>query len=313
MTPDVGASLGPVLVIGAAGRHGSTGRVVLDELRAAGVVVRALARTDDERAGSLRAQGVDVVIADLRDRSGMLRAIDGCAAAYFTYPVGDGVVEAGAAFASAARECGVRRIVAMSMGPSNAQSPSPLGRAQWLAEEVIQWSGVPCTILRIAALFFENLALLHGDDIREQGQFSNCFGDARVPWIAAEDAARIAVAAFLRPERFPSAVAFFPGVEQWSHAEIADILTLKVGRTVSYQATDAATWASERRARANRPSSVINDTMATHISTLGAVLASGRAPMLPPDPNAIAALIGRRPTFLREFLDRSAGLFSGAR
>jgi uncharacterized protein YbjT (DUF2867 family) len=243
----------------------------------------------------------------------MLRALEGCVAAYFTYPVAEGVVEAAAAFASAARERGLRRIVSMSMGPSNAQSPSPLGRAQWLAEEVIQWSGVPCTILRIAALFFENLVLLHGDDIREHGQFSNCFGDARVPWIAGEDAARIAVAAFLRPERFPSAVAFFPGVEHRSHAEIADVLTQTVGRAVGYRATDGATWAKELRARATGPSSVINGAMATHISTLGAGLSAGRAPMLPPDPDAIADLIGRQPMFFGDFLARNAGLFSGAR
>jgi uncharacterized protein YbjT (DUF2867 family) len=312
MSPEATATLGPVLVVGAAGRHGSTGRVVLEELRAAGIAVRALARQDDERVASLREQGVDVVVGDLRDRAGMLRALDGCTSAYFTYPVGEGVTEAAAAFASAARERGLQRIVSMSMGPSHAQSPSPLGRAQWLAEEVIQWSGVSCKILRIAALFFENLLVLHGDDIREQAQFSNCFGDARVPWIAGEDAARIAVAAFLRPERFPSAVAYFPGVEHRSHPEIADALTRAVGRAVGYRAIDASTWAKDLRARAIGRSSVINDAMATHISTLGAVLAAGRAPMLPPDPDAIADLIGRRPRSLDSFLAQNARSFAGA-
>jgi uncharacterized protein YbjT (DUF2867 family) len=310
MMPGASANPGRVLVVGASGRHGSTGRVVLEELAAAGFAVRSLARTDDERAAALRAQGVDVVIGDLHDRAGMLRALDGCTSAYFTYPVGEGVVDAAAAFASAARERGLQRIVSMSMGPSNAQSPSPLGRAQWLAEEVIQWSGVPCTILRIAAFFFENLVVLHGDDIRERARFSNCFGDARVPWIAGDDAARIAVAAFLRPERFPSAVAYLPGAEYRSHAEIADVLSRLAGRAVAYQITDAATWAKELRARATRPSGVINDAMATHISTLGAVLSAGRAPLLPPDPDAIADLIGRRPMFLDSFVAQHAGVFS---
>ena len=303
-------SLGPVLVVGAAGRHGSTGRVVLEELGAAGIVTRALARTDDERAARLRAQGIDVVVGDLRDRAGMLRAVDGCTSAYFTYPVGEGVVEAAAAFASAARERGLRRIVSMSMGPSNAQSPSPLGRAQWLAEEVLQWSGVPCTILRIAALFFENLVVLHGHDVREHGQFSNCFGDARVPWVAGSDAARIAVAALLRPERFPSAVAFFPGVEHRSHVEVAELLTRTLGRTIGYRTIDAATWAKALRSRAASGSGVVNDAMATHISTLGAVFSAGRAPMLPPDPDGIADLIGQRPVLLEQFLARSAADFS---
>jgi hypothetical protein len=56
---------------------------------------------------------------------------------------------------------------------------------------------------------------------------------------------------------------------------------------------------------------VINDSMATHISTLGAVLSAGRAPMLAPDPEVVADLIGRRPTLLEDFITRNAGLFSG--
>jgi hypothetical protein len=35
--------------------------------------------------------------------------------------------------------------------------------------------------------------------------------------------------------------------------------------------------------------------------------------MLPPDPDAIADLIGRQPMFFGDFLARNAGLFSGAR
>jgi uncharacterized protein YbjT (DUF2867 family) len=304
------SALGTVLVVGAAGRHGGTGRVVLEELRAAGIAVRALARTDDDRAASLRAESVDVVVGDLHDRANMLRALDGCAAAYFTYPVGPGVVEATAAFASAARDRGVRRIVSMSMGPSHPESPSPLGRAQWLAEEILQWSGVPCTILRVFALFFENLVLLHGEEIRERSEFSNCFGDAAVPWISGEDAARLAVAAFLRPERFPDAVAKLPGVERHSHGEVADLLTRVLGRQVAYRSSGASEWGERLRARALEVPGVINDGMATHITTLGAGFAAGRAPAFAPDPNLIGALIGREPVALETFLARQSQNFA---
>ena len=69
MTPEPSTDAGRVLVVGAAGRHGSTGRVVLEELRAAGVVVRAFARTDDDRAASLRAKGDSTIT-----RTGGLRS-----------------------------------------------------------------------------------------------------------------------------------------------------------------------------------------------------------------------------------------------
>jgi uncharacterized protein YbjT (DUF2867 family) len=296
------SALGKVLVVGASGRHGGTGRVVLEDLRAAGVAVRALARTDDDRAASLRAANVDVVVGDLHDRASMLRALDGCAAAYFTYPVGPGVVEATASFASAARDRGIQRIVSMSMGPSHPLSPSPLGRAQWLAEEVLQWSGVPCTILRVFALFFENLVILHSAEIHERSEFSNCFGSAAVPWIAGEDAARLAVAAILRPERFPEVVARFPGVEQRSHDEIADMLTRVLGRRVVYRAMDPLAWADGLRVHASQRPGVVNDSMAAHITTLGAGFAAGRAPTFAPNPNVIRDLIGREPVSFEAFL-----------
>lgn len=296
------AERGPVLVVGAVGRHGGTGRVVLEGLRAASVRVRALIRVDDGRAATLRARGIEVVVGDLRNRADMLNALDGCSAAYFTYPVGPGVVEAAAAFASAARERSLGRVVVMSMGAANPMSPSPLGRAQWLAEEVMQWSGVPCTILRVAAFFYENVVILHGADIRERSEFSNSFGEAAVPWIAGEDAARLAITALLRPERFPSAVAYPPGVERRTHTEIADILAGVLGRPVTYVATDEATWAGHLRDRAARTPGVINDALATHIAALGAGFAAGRAPQFAPKPEVIADLIGRSPISLETFL-----------
>ena len=47
-----------MLVIGATGRHGGTGARVVERLQAAGRLVRALVRSDDERAQRLRESGV---------------------------------------------------------------------------------------------------------------------------------------------------------------------------------------------------------------------------------------------------------------
>ena len=57
-----------VLVIGATGRHGGTGARVVERLQAAGRAVRALVRSDDERAQRLRESGVQTLVGDLHDR-----------------------------------------------------------------------------------------------------------------------------------------------------------------------------------------------------------------------------------------------------
>jgi uncharacterized protein YbjT (DUF2867 family) len=64
--PDSGRKV--VLVIGAAGRHGGTGGRVVERIRAAGHLTRALVRSNDERAQNLRRFGVDAFIGDLHDR-----------------------------------------------------------------------------------------------------------------------------------------------------------------------------------------------------------------------------------------------------
>jgi len=58
---------------------------------------------------------------------------------------------------------------------------------------VIEWAGLPYLSLRVAGWFYENLPLLHGADIRGDGVIRNSFdGDVQVPWLASEDAGKIA-------------------------------------------------------------------------------------------------------------------------
>ena len=72
----------PILVTGAAGRVGAVGRTVTELLLKQGKAVRAMVRTDDERAQALRALGAEVVVGNLLDLDSMHRAIDGVETMY---------------------------------------------------------------------------------------------------------------------------------------------------------------------------------------------------------------------------------------
>ena len=65
-----------VLVIGATGRHGGTGARVVERLQAAGRLVRALVRSDDDRAQRLRESGVQTLVGDLHDRRTLRPALE---------------------------------------------------------------------------------------------------------------------------------------------------------------------------------------------------------------------------------------------
>jgi uncharacterized protein YbjT (DUF2867 family) len=257
-------------VVGGTGRHGGTGAYVARQLLKLGIPVRALVRERDDRAKALEEIGAKVVVGDLRDRRSLIPALEGTVTGYFTYPIACGIVDAAANFASAARAAGLKRLVVMSMAPAHPDSPSDLGRAQWLAEELLEWSGLSCIHLRIAALFFENLELLHGEDILGDGVIRNSFPDLPMNWIAGEDAGKLAIAALRFPERFGDKTAVYPtGTEKFSHSEVAGIIGRHLRRSLRHETVSVEAW-QKCLMELSQQDKRINLDMARHISAVGA-------------------------------------------
>jgi uncharacterized protein YbjT (DUF2867 family) len=294
----------PILVTGATGRHGNTGEYLVRRLREEGRAVRVLARTPGERTERLEALGAEIAIGDLHDRRTLVPALADVDLAYFTYPIDAGVIPAAANYAAAVREVGRNpRTVVMSMGPSHPENLSNLGRAQWLAEEILQWAGLDLLILRVAALFHENLKVLHGRSIREQGIIRNSFGPQRVAWVSGRDAAELALAGLLYPQRFSETVVYVKGSEEYSHVEIAALLSELSGSTVRYEAATQEQWREDLLNLSQADGEdVVNPAMAQHISAVGHMVARmGRT--LSADPAVLRELTGREPLPLRAFLE----------
>lgn len=300
------------LVLGATGRHGRTGARIVQQLLASGHNVRALARSTGEHTDALIAQGAEVVVGDLLDRRTLADGVDGVDNVYFTYPIAEGVLAAAANLASVLRAAKLSpRFVVMSMGVSVPDSPSALGRAQWTAEEVLFWSGLEPVVLRLRALFYENIQLLHGESIRATGRFANSFGSGRAPWISGQDAADLAVAALLAPDRYPAGTISYPtGVEVLSHKEIAEVIAAETGDSVEYVPISGAAWQAELEAGST--GGVINPAMAQHISAIGVAFSVPRqgVPVPEPDPEAVATVIGRSPLSFAEFVRANRTSFS---
>ncbi|MEV0389168.1 NAD(P)H-binding protein [Nonomuraea sp. NPDC050643] len=185
-----------ILVTGAAGGlQGSTGRHVVELLLAQGQAVRAFVHTDDHRAEELRKLGAEVVAGDLREIRSVRPALRGVSRAFFTYPVTAGLLDATAAFAAAAREAGVARVVEVSQLDASPEAGTPRMRRHWLSEQVFDWAGVGAVHLR-AAVFFENLAVASSG-----GRLALPLGPAstRIPLVAGEDVARVGAGLLLDP------------------------------------------------------------------------------------------------------------------
>ena len=122
-------------------------------------------------------------------------AKDSTSAIYFAYPVQDGLMDATAAMAIAAREAGVSRLVNLVMLQSSPDAPTPRMRQNYLSEQVFEWAGSARCTLR-ATVFYENLGAMARQSLpaRAGGAAGGRGSENTVlPMIAAEDVARVAV------------------------------------------------------------------------------------------------------------------------
>ncbi|MDQ1582460.1 MAG: hypothetical protein QOF36_514 [Microbacteriaceae bacterium] len=193
-----------VLVAGGTGR---LGRIVVQSLAHDGERMRVLTR-DPIAADTLRAQGIEVVVGDLRDHEAVGRAIDGCsavvAAASGFGPMGSSSPQnvdrdGNLALIEAARQAGVEHIVLVSMHGAGPDAPLELLRMKYVAEQALISSGVRWTIIRPTA-FLETYLDVVAQPMHKRGAtlvFGR--GDAAVNFVSVVDVAALIRSALLDP------------------------------------------------------------------------------------------------------------------
>jgi uncharacterized protein YbjT (DUF2867 family) len=150
----------PVLVTSAAGgTQGKTGRHVAELLLARKIPVRAFVRKIDERSDQLKALGAEIFVGDFLEVKSVMKAVQGTSSIYYAYPVQEGLGDATAAMAYAAKKEGISRVVNLVMFQSSTEAPTPRMRQNFLSEQVFAWAGVGEVHIR-ATVFYENLARL---------------------------------------------------------------------------------------------------------------------------------------------------------
>src|SRR5277367_3445637 len=266
-----------ILVTGATGRQGGTGRAAAAYLLKRGRSVRALVRSIDERAEALRDLGIEIVVGDYGNYRSLVSALDGVEAAYFCYPVAAGIAEAAGFFAAAGREQGLKRIVDLSLATTRVDSPSPQGRAQWVAEQIFEWAGFRGVHLRIAAFFMENIPLLDGDSIRRSGRIANSFGDKALSWISGKDVGAMAAELLINDALASSRILIAGGVERLTYSEVAKTISAAVGKAVRYDELTPDEWRCELTAAAKAKGDEVNLRGIDHLVAQSVALRAGPA------------------------------------
>jgi uncharacterized protein YbjT (DUF2867 family) len=290
----------PVLVTSAAGgRQGKTGRHVSEMLLKRGIPVRAFVHTIDDRSDRLRALGAEIFEGDFLDIRSVQRAVQGVSSVYFAYPVQEGLLDATAAMALAAREAGISRLVNLVMLQSSADAPTPRMRQNYLSEQVFEWAGIGAVHVR-ATVFYENLGALVRQSLPAQGAVRLPWGKEQtvLPLVAAEDVARVAVGLLTSPSL--TAGAAYPVVGTViSLKEIIATFGRVLAKNVRYEEIGDDEWRREALARGYNPHAI------EHLSALWKAL---RAAGLDPEKarfavtDTIEKLGGARPKTFEQFV-----------
>src|ERR671927_95456 len=195
----------PILITGAAGRVGGVGRTVTELLLKQGRAVRAMVRSEDERAQALREMGAEVVVGDLLDLDSMHRAVAGCETMYFGMSISDAYVAATVNAAAVAKHHRVKAFVNMSQMTLSQMSitettASPQHKLHWLAEQALNWSGLPVVHVRPTVLLEGFFLIFTADSVRQSNQIKLPFGEGKTSPVAVEDVARVIATLLVNPQ-----------------------------------------------------------------------------------------------------------------
>jgi uncharacterized protein YbjT (DUF2867 family) len=296
------------LVTGAGGGIGGVGRMVVDNLLAAGQTVRAMVHRDDDRAEALRESGAQVVTGDLTQPVDVATALDGVNRVFFSMSVSASYLEATAVVCALATELSALEVlVNMSQMTVSQMTPTSTAeshqqRMHWLAEHVIDWAPIPAVHIR-PTVFLENplFTLLAARSIREQHLLALPFGTGRTSPIAASDVADAVSAVLRNPAEHVGAVYELTGPDVLDVDGLAAQYGSALDRNITGERVDFDDW---RRQLAN---SGLDPHVQEHITTMARLHREDRYNRIT---DQVQALTGHPPQTVADFVGDHRDVFA---
>jgi len=299
----------PILVTGAAGGVGGVGRMVAEQLCKHGLRVRAMVHREDERAAALRTSGAEVVVGDLTVPADVASSMQGCRRIYFGMSVSPSYLEATAIAAATARERGEIEVLVnisqmtVSQMSLTSTTESRQQRLQWLAEQVLNWSGLPVVHVRPTVFlenpFFMNLAarsIARDDTIRLP------FGGGRTSPIAASDVAEAVATILENPAPHIRKVYELTGPTSQDMRGVAAEYSTALDRKITYVDMPFEQWRDQELRSLNLPEHVFE-----HLLTMARLHAANRYDRITGD---FKALTGRPAMSIRDFVSKHSDQFA---
>jgi uncharacterized protein YbjT (DUF2867 family) len=220
------------------GATGTQGQPVAQQLLAKGHGVNVIVR-HPERAEGLKAKGAKVFQGDLGHPESLKAAYEGADAVFLMLPFSGGgnPVEYAHNAINAAKQAGVKFMVFNASGQTpDTPTGMPMMDYRIAVEAALHQSGIPNIILR-PTVYMENMLgpwTLPGIKTKDEVAYP-VSSHRPLSWIAAEDVAKLAIAALEHPQ-LAGSVFKVGGPEGLTGERVAESFTKALGRKISYRA-----------------------------------------------------------------------------
>lgn len=224
---------------------------------------------------------------------------------YFTMSVSPNYLEAAANVAVTAKSLGVNAFVSLAQMTLSQMSEtettsSPQQKQEWLAQQMLHWSGLPVVYLRPTA-FFEMFLLQAAKSIRDDNAIRMPFAGGKTSPIAAADVGAAAAAVLANPEPHIGKVYDLTGPQSLTMVELAQQFSGALGRTIQYVDVPSKIWEAKLH-EARLPAH-----LTAHLITMGQLNRDNRYDRMT---DTFQQLVGRAPISAAEFARRHAAAFT---
>jgi len=268
-----------------------------------------LVHRDDARADPLRELGAEVVVGDLTEPQDVVDAMTSTDRMFFSMSVSPDYLKATAVICEAALEYGHLEVVLnMSQMTVSQMTLTSVGeshqhRLHYLAEHVLNWSGVPVVHIRPTA-FLDNpiFTWLAAPTLRERNLLALPFGTGRTSPIATSDVARAVAAVLVDPAHRIGDIYELTGPASLDINGLAAEYALGLGRPIRGSDVPHETWVEEVLKPLDLPSH-----LEQHLATMALLHRAGRYDRATDD---VEKITGQPPSTVGRYIAEHPELFS---
>jgi uncharacterized protein YbjT (DUF2867 family) len=178
---------------------------------------------------------------------------------------------------------------------------SPQHKLHWLAEQALNWSGLPVVHVRPTVLLEGFFLIFTSDSVRESNQIRLPFGEGKTSPIAVEDVARVVAALLANPQPHIGKIYHLTGPQSENMHFYAQEYSTALGRTITFQDIPVEPWRDGLLER-GLPVHLVN-----HLATMADLHRAGRYDRMSDD---VRTLTGQEPLSVQEFVRKNAATFT---